>query len=150
MGERPSGYERISADAYWTPQWVYDALYRVESFYDPWDCAPREADFDFLQLNVWSTDIVTNPPFKLADEFCRHALRLTQPHRGKVAMLLPHAFDTAKGRRSLWRVPFKAKYVITTRIRWENLDQKRNGPSSNHAWYVWDWKHERPPMMGWL
>ena len=68
-----------------------------------------------------------------------------------VAMLLPMTFDAAKTRRDLFEEkPFKAKYTITRRIRWENLEQKKNGPSTNHAWYVWDWQWKQKPIMGWL
>ena len=56
-------------------------------------------------------------------------------------MLLPHAWDTAKGRVDLWSYPFLTKVVLTQRIRWENLEQKAAGPSMNHAWYVWDWQN---------
>jgi hypothetical protein len=150
MGQRNSGYERQAGDAYWTPQWVFDVLYDVEDFSAPSDCAPREPEYDFLGVRGWLGDIVTNPPFSQADAFIRHALDLTKHQSGKVAMLLPHAFDTAKGRRDLWDLPFKAKYTLTRRIRWENLEQKKNGPSSNHAWYVWHWQHVGPAQIGWL
>jgi len=65
-----------------------------------------------------------------------YALKLTEPHGGKVAMLLPHAWDTAKGRVDLFRnPPFKAKLTLTTRIQWANLEHTAS-PSSNHSWYV--------------
>lgn len=152
MAQRNSEYERISGDTYVTPAWVYGALFDVESFKDAWDCAPVNADFDFLALREsLQGDIATNPPFNLAEEFVRHALTLTKADKGKVAMLLPMAWDTAKGRRDLFeQAPFKAKYTLTRRIRWENLEQKKNGPSNNHAWFVWDWKHVGGPFMGWL
>ena len=89
-------------------------------------CAPFNADFDFLTITDTARDIVTNPPFNLADKFISHALKLTEPNGGKVAMLLPCTFDTAKSRRYLfWGPPFKIKYTITKRIRWENLVQKK-------------------------
>ena len=114
---------------------------------------------DFLAARlpqaVWATrSIITNPPYSngLAEKFVRHALALTEPVKGKVAMLLPLAWDSAKGRRDLFKEhpAFKAKYILTRRIRWVNLDQKKNGPSQNHAWYVWDWTHSGPPTLGWL
>jgi hypothetical protein len=152
VSQRNSEYARIAGDTYVTPRWVYDALCSVERFNDPWDCAPVNADFDFLQRTQdFCHDVVTNPPFSLAVKFCRHALDRTRLMGGKVAMLLPHAWDTAKTRRDLFEQrPFKAKYTLTKRIRWENLDQKKNGPSSNHAWFVWDWTYNGKPFMGWL
>ena len=153
MAQRNSGYERVTGDTYVTPQWVWDALYSVEDFDDPWDCAPVNATADFMELYDADLcfDIVTNPPFNLSEKFVRHALKLTEPHGKKVAMLLPMAWDAAKTRRDLFEnPPFKAKYTLTTRIRWENLEQKKAGPSNNHAWFVWDWSYEGRPFLGYL
>ncbi len=152
MAQRNSEYERIPGDLYVTPQWVWDALYEVEEFKGAWDCAPVDSAYDFL--GVYTTDsrkIATNPPFNLSEKFVRHALALTKGHAGAVAMLLPMAWDTAKGRRDLFeQAPFKAKYTLTKRIRWENLEQKKNGPSSNHAWFVFDWTYTGRPFLGYL
>jgi len=153
MAERNSSYERMDRDTYVTPQWVFDALLEVEKFPNGWfDAAPVDAQFDFLQMIEGEYAIVTNPPYFLAREFVEHALELTYDTQGKVAMLLPMAWDTAKGRTKLFAYPFKAKYTITRRIRWSNLEQRAAGPSMNHAWLVWDWSIDinRVPTMGWL
>ena len=153
MSQRNSEYARIEGDRYYTPKWVYNALLDVEYFPPPiWDCAPIDCPhYDFLTDHFRVPSIITNPPFKLADQFCRHALELTKPVLGKVAMLLPMAFDAAKGRVDLFsKRPSKIKYVLTKRIRWENLEQKTAGPSMNHAWYVWDWNYIGPPLRGYL
>jgi hypothetical protein len=151
MSQRNSEYARMAGDTYVTPVWVYAALNDVESLYCPNDPAPPNAAFDFLECDGWLGDIVTNPPFSLSEEFVRHALKLTEPRGKKVAMLLPMQWDAAKTRRYLFeRPPFKAKYTLTKRIRWENLEQKKNGPSSNHAWFVWDWAYEGKPFLGYL
>jgi hypothetical protein len=149
VSQRNSEYARIAGDTYVTPRWVYEALYTVEPWArDAWDCAPVGSDFDYLSLPLapGGRNIATNPPFSLAERFCRRAKSTTR----LVAMLLPHAFDTAKGRVDLWRGSFKAKYTLTKRIRWENLEQKKNGPSTNHSWYVWDYTYNGKPFMGWL
>jgi hypothetical protein len=154
MAQRQSEYARQDADSYWTPDWVFDALQSVEDFAGAFDFAPRNAadyDYDFLREITTFKRLATNPPFRLAYDFVNHALNLTYPECGKVAMLLPHAWDTAKTRRHLLEhYPFKAKYTLTKRIRWENLEQKKNGPSTNHAWFVWDWNFQGKPFMGWL
>jgi len=114
---------------------------------------------NFLQTDVDASaningtkHIITNPPFSLAESFVRHALKLTQPIVGaKVAMLLPTYFDNAKTRIGLFKnPPFKIKYVLTNRIRWPNLMQKANGPSTNHAWYVWQWGNNEEPKIWWI
>ena len=149
MAQRNSEYTRVPGDLYVTPEWVWAELRAVE----PWallafDCAPVNPRFDFLDPDyVPPSDwLAANPPYGKAEAFCRKALSVAD----RVAMLLPHAFDSAKGRVDLWEHPFKAKYTLTKRIRWDNLEQKKNGPSSNHAWFVWDSDFERKPFMGWL
>lgn len=180
MSQRNSGYEGMPNDLYCTPDWVTYELMRVEEFpakiwepacgyyhmiralvdRPPYKDGVYGTDIndgdDFLSMNeLWCDDvrsIITNPPFSKSDQFVRHALKLTEPVKGKVAMLLPLAWDSAKGRRDLFaeHPAFKAKYTLTRRIRWENLEQKKAGPSQNHAWYVWDWKWDRKPFLGWL
>jgi hypothetical protein len=153
VSQRHSEYERLPGDLYITPQWVWDALYGVEAWAkDAWECAPANADFNFLDFPfAVDPDIATNPPYgKQAELFIRHALKLTKVDCGRVAMLLPHAYDTAAGRVDLFKhLPFKCKWTLTQRIKWENLVHTAS-PSSNHAWYIWDWKYIGPPKMGWL
>lgn len=93
-------------------------------------------------------DIITNPPFgpsgTTAFRFCWHALRLAEYHAGRVAMLMRDDFDSAGGRQQLFKFhpAWHKKVVLTERIRWTNLPQKKAGPSGNHAWYIWDWSRD--------
>lgn len=183
VSQRHSEYELIPGDLYCTPKWVTEALLGAEDFLKPvLEPASGERHMSKVILRKcgavvtddltpgggffekWSREkvddygirsILTNPPYSngLAEKFVRHALDLTKPVNGKVAMLLPLAFDSAKGRRDIFanHPAFKAKYILTQRIRWANLEQKKNGPSQNHAWFVWDWaKPEGPPIKGYL
>lgn len=105
----------------------------------------KAVDFFEAKASLWR-NIVTNPPYgpggRTAVRFVEHALALTEPLGGKVAMLLRVDYDSAKGRRPIFgeHPAFAAKYVLTTRIRWTNLPQSDAGPTENHAWYVWDWR----------
>ncbi len=151
MSQRNSEYARIPGDLYVTPKWVYEALYEVEPWAKyAWDCAPINNKHDYLSYDCNFKDVATNPPFSLAEKFVRHAVNSTHDLCGRVAMLLPYSFDAAKTRQDLFRSPFKIRYNLTKRIRWENLEQKKAGPSQNHAWFVWDWSYSGPPMVGWL
>jgi hypothetical protein len=155
MSVRHSEYERLPGDLYITPQWVWDALYSVEPWAkDAWDCCPINADFDFLTHTHLFRDIATNPPYgRMAGKIIRHALTLSEVmlRPGRIAMLLPHAYDTARRRNDLFDdcPAFRCKWTLTKRIQWENLVHTAS-PSSNHAWYIWDWKYNGPPKMGWL
>lgn len=168
MAERHSEYIRIHGDNYSTPAWVTRALLRVEDFPQPiWECAPGDGfmvdaliengnevlrqGVNFLaETDTDASSIVTNPPYNLAHAFVHHALELIEPF-GKVAMLLPLAWDTAKSRHLFFRdCPFfKAKYQLTKRIQWANLEHTAS-PSMNHAWYVWDRLYSGRPMLGYL
>ncbi len=170
MVQRQSGYLRQPNDDYATPSWVIDALFEHEKFTGPvWEPAPGSGqmvealrshvdqiystDSNFLELDQNAFNIITNPPFSLAEDFCHHAIENTLENKGKVAMLLPSYFDNGKsgGRIGLFKYsPFKIKYVLTDRIRWTNLEQKKNGPSTNHAWYVWDWAYQERPRIWWI
>lgn len=94
-------------------------------------------------------NLITNPPYgqqgRLAVKFIEHALHVTKPIGGKVAMLLRVDFDSANGRRPIFgdHPAFAAKYTLTKRIRWENLPQSASGPTENHAWYIWSWEHAK-------
>jgi hypothetical protein len=96
--------------------------------------------------------IITNPPYELAQEFIEHALRLMEPVQGIVCMLLRTDFDHAKSRSHLFRdcLAFAKKLVLMKRIVWfvEDDGKPKASPSFNHAWYIWDWKHEGPPTIG--
>ena len=113
---------------------------------------------DFLELADMSeeADIVSNPPYgiqgRTAVRFIEHALELTRPYAGRVAMLMQCDFDSAKTRRHLFDAcpQFAAKYTLTDRIYWANLEHTERS-SSNHAWFIWDWRNQgRPPTQHWL
>lgn len=174
MSQRESGYERKERDLYETPEWVTRALLpHLPPKLDVWEPASgggkmcdalvaggydvRASDIafgtNFLTEPAWKVDaIITNPPYDLATEFIEHALRLMEPVGGLVAMLLRTDFYHAKSRAHLFRdcPAFAKKVVLTKRIVWfePEAGSKGKSPSFNHAWFIWDWKHEGPPTIG--
>lgn len=141
---------------------VVDALrsYGIDAY--GIDISPDREDtqkVDFFTLKVGDAiNIVANPPYgkggRLAVQFIEHALKVTEPNGGKVAMLLRADFDSANGRRPIFgdHPAFAAKYVLTKRIRWANLEQSAAGPTENHQWLVWDWRKRSgaPVTVGYL
>ena len=126
---------------------------------------------DFLAADGFDGDaIITNPPYELAPKFIERALFLTAPD-GLVAMLLRTDFDHARSRQHLFQHPFSKKLVLTKRIKWfegptickhcggcgsirglkckpcKGKGWKKQGPSENHAWFVWDYRHKGPPTL---
>jgi hypothetical protein len=172
MSQRPSGYQRKERDQYQTPAWVTAALVghipgiarrRI------WEPAAGEGQMvrelanhcltvhgsdieggvDFLQRpnHLGADAIITNPPYVLARQFIEHALDLTEPMAGIVAMLLRTDYDHAATRQHLFSgcQAFAKKVVLTKRIVW--FDGPGAAPSFNHAWYLWDWGHAGPPVL---
>lgn len=162
-----AGYERIPHDFYPTPPWVTKILvneyYPRLCLAPVWEPAAGDGRMavaledegiaciqsdvqtgkDFLsttELPAGTDCIVTNPPYRdgMAERFVRHALDLTKPVNGFVAMLLNVSFDTAGGRVDLFRHrAFAGRIVLTKRIRW--IEGTTGSPRENHAWFVWDW-----------
>ena len=72
---------------------------------------------DFLsQLEVFDGDIVTNPPYKYATEFVKHALELV-PNGRKVAMFLKITFLEGKRRYEMFRKTPPPPVIFTCRLR---------------------------------
>jgi hypothetical protein len=91
--------------------------------------------------------IITNPPFKLANEFVAHALDLC-PH---VVMLLRLAFLESERRRGiledrgLARVHiFRNRLPMMHRDGW---DGPRASSSIAYAWFVWSRSHRGPATL---
>ena len=166
MSQRDSGYERKERDLYETPEWVTEALlpHLRQRLGCVWECASGNGKMvkplKYSGLHVVYSDIadgcdflkqlrpmggadaiVTNPPYELATEFCKHAIDLMKPNDGLVAMLLRTDFDHAKTRQYLFaeHLAFSKKLVLTKRIKW--FEDSTGQPSFNHAWFIWNWKH---------
>ena len=110
------------------------------------DIAISRHDFMTVAPPSGLFSIVTNPPYELAEEFIRRALKLTKPRRGSVAMLLRHEFDCAKTRRDLFEADnFARKIVLTKRPRW--FSGTTTSPRHNFSWFVWDGMHRGPAIL---
>src|SRR5678816_622452 len=141
MSQRDSGYARLPDDLYETPAWVTMALkphmIGTRYIWEPacgqgsmakalakWsDVRVRATDkakgIDFLTVSHCHYDaIITNPPYSHAEAFIAHALKLTKPHNGRVAMLLRIDYDSARSRIRLFGKcrAFAKKLVLTSRI----------------------------------
>jgi hypothetical protein len=172
MSQRDSGYERKERDLYETPEWVTDCVIDyidVNRFvWEPaagsgkmvtalrkhgmnvWE-SDLDEGLDFLAFsslpNDVTTAIVTNPPYNLAQQFIEHALQLTKPVKGTVAMLLRTDYDHAKSRQHLFGKcdQFWMKIVLTKRIKW--FADSKGQPSFNHAWFIWQWAGGEAPTL---
>lgn len=107
---------------------------------------------DFLmEWRPRTHNIITNPPFKLALPFARHALRLTT---GKVALLCRLAWLEGQERREFFEnSPLARVWVFSKRLTmlrggWDG--GKGGGSMTAFAWFVWDHAHDGKPTLGWI
>ncbi|MCB9047664.1 MAG: NAD(P)-dependent oxidoreductase [Chitinophagales bacterium] len=100
-----------------------------------------KAGIDFLNWDKsFDGDIITNPPYKYAEEFVRKALSLV-PDGRHVIMFLKTLFLESKGRQELFtEYPPKTVYVSSSRIKCAiNGDFSQSGSSAvSYAWFVWE------------
>lgn len=111
---------------------------------------------DFLnQIKALAPNIVTNPPYKHAQEFIEKALSLV-PEGGKVAMFLKLTFLEGKKRKDMFtKFPPKVLYVSSSRIQCaKNADfvgmKKGGGSAVAYGWYVWEKGIKRDTIIKWV
>lgn len=111
-----------------------------------------QPDVDFLTCGVgWNGDIITNPPFKLAQEFVEKALFL---NTRKCAFLCKLAFLEGKSRKAMFETtPLKTVYVFSGRVSMYRNGQKKEkqaGGMIAFAWFVWDKEYSGKPQLAWI
>lgn len=110
---------------------------------------------DFLKLNPKlrnRRDIITNPPYKYASEFVKHALEISE-ESVKVAMFLKLTFLEGAKRKLLFdKYPPKKIYVFRNRVDCWKGGVKPNNPSKAvcYAWFVWEKGFSGNPQIDWI
>lgn len=172
--------ERQVDDFYATEPKAMELLLQEESFNkDVWECACGQGHLSKVLVehgyNVKSTDliyrnygvggidfllttehwrgcIITNPPYKYALEFIKHALDLI-PEGEKVAMFLKLQFLEGKTRKEFFiNNPPKTIYVSSGRLNCAKDGKFEEYPSSAvaFAWFVWEKGYKRSPQVKWI
>lgn len=115
-----------------------------------------ETGIDFLSCKeIWKGDILTNPPYKLAQDFIEHALDIILPGN-KVFMFLKLQFLEGKGRKKLFETKqLKTLYVSSSRILCaKNADFKAmkdgGGSAVAYGWYEFEKDYNSNPTIKWI
>lgn len=173
--------EREENDYYATDPKAVSMLLSVEKFHSYiWECACGEGhiseELKIHGYNVWSTDlidrgygdvkdffsfnaqlrdkidIITNPPYKYAQEFVEHAMNLVQ-EGCKVDMLLKIQFLEGKSRNELFKTyPPEKVYVFSQRVNCAKNGEfdKYKSSAVCYAWFVWRKGFKGSPTIHWL
>ena len=173
-----SNWDREENDFYPSPSHTIDDLLRFEEFYwlirEPacWDWAMSKrlgelwkevysSDLidrgyweqkDFLNSNVDCKNIITNPPYKLWQEFIEKSLEIVKEKQWKVAMLMKLVFLESTGRYSMFKnYPLKKVLVYSKRITFtKNWVKIKWTGMIAYARFIWDWSYKWEPMIDWI
>lgn len=108
---------------------------------------------DFLHLNYLDDrDILTNPPYKYAQEFVEHSMELLQDGYNCI-MLLKIQFLEGQARRKLFE-KYPPKYIYVNSARqtcYINGDMsKKMSSASCYCWFVWEKGYTGEPIIRWI
>lgn len=110
---------------------------------------------DFLNQNEkFNGDIITNPPYKYAQEFVEKAIEtITDNH--KVVMFLKLQFLEGKKRAELFKkYPPKYIYVSSERLGCSETGKFNNngncGSAIAYAWYIWEKNYKGETILRWF
>lgn len=115
-----------------------------------------EGGVDFLQTNeIHNGDIITNPPYKYAQQFVEHALDVV-PEGQRVAMFLKLTFLESQNRRKMFdRYPPQYIYVSSSRLRCASSGEfekykQGSGTAIAYAWFIWKKGFTGEPRVRWF
>lgn len=174
--------ERENNDYYATEPKAIKILLEQEEFKDIWECACGEGHLaeeikkenklskasdlinrgygeigiDFLKYShSWGGDIITNPPYKYAKEFCEHAIEIVRVG-DKVAMFLKVQFLEGKARKKMFqKYPPKTIYVSSSRLLCAKNGKFQEmidggGSAVSYAWFVWQKGYVGDTILKWV
>ena len=118
-----------------TDEWVY---------WEKWINFLTDSDYYTTQ------NIITNPPYKYAQEFIEKSLEVSE---NKVCMILKLSFL-----ESIWRyeffknTPLKKVYVFCKRVNMypEWTEKPKNSWTIAYAWYIWEKWYKWKPEIDWI
>ncbi|MDR0582341.1 MAG: hypothetical protein LBG31_05200 [Prevotellaceae bacterium] len=177
-----TGQERAIGDYYATEPKAVRLLLSMEKFEGKiWECACGEGhlskEIRRLGYEVYSTDIIdrgfgdrvfdflslennkqtamhilTNPPYRYADEFIRKALSIATTGK-KVAFFMPVRYLEGKARKQLFlQAPPKVVYISSSRLKCARNGDFAHLSSSAvaYAWFVWEKAFQGTTTLQWF
>lgn len=110
-----------------------------------------ETGIDFLDDTRSRINIVSNPPYVLAERFITHALKITER---KIAMLVRLAFLESQGRYKRLFIPHPPSQVLVFATRPSmppgGMAIAAKGGKVAYAWAIWERRFGGDTRMGWL
>jgi hypothetical protein len=117
---------------------------------DLYDRGYGEPGCDFLTINRYAENIVTNPPYNAAEGFVKSGL---EKSKKKFALLLRLAFlEGANRANTIFKdSPPSRVWVFSERITFYQAGAERRGSGTTaYAWFVWDKNATRSTELKWI
>lgn len=132
--------------------------YKVQAM-DLIDRGYGEGGVDFLTYDEYvEGDIITNPPYSMAQEFVEHAMELIDDGH-KVAMFLKLSFLEGKERSKMFKkYPPKRVWVSSSRLGCAKNGEFKTDKNGNfkadsavaYCWFVWEKGFHGDPEIHWF
>jgi hypothetical protein len=108
---------------------------------------------DFLKFEGnWDGDILTNPPFKLADEFVKKGMSILK-EGNKLILFLKVQFLESESRYKLFKkYPLKYMYIHSSRQQCcRNAEfEKYTATTQFYCWFVWEKGYVGETIIRWI
>ena len=106
----------------------------------------EESSLNFLRSTERADNIITNPPFKKANQFIAKALNKADH---QVALLMRLNYVSSDARMKFYKsnkvFPFRKLYVFSYRLPF-----KGSGNMMDFAWFIWDKSYKGEPTIDWI
>lgn len=112
------------------------------------------ADFltEHFKASLFTTAIVTNPPFSLAQEFVDKSFSFPSIHY--CALLLRLSFLESQKRKEWFQANPPARVHVSSRrlpmMHRDGWDGNKAGSAVAHAWFIWLRGYDGPPQLRWF
>jgi hypothetical protein len=122
---------------------------RVIEFYNPIIETDIQTGTDFLLESRITDNIITNPPYNLAEKFVWQSLKLAEK---KVALFLRLNFLESSGRYQMFKkTPLKQVLVFCKRqTLFPDKIVINNGGTIAYAWFIWEKGYIGQPTIDWI
>ena len=106
---------------------------------------------DFFTIKEWNSDIITNPPYKIALEFVENAIDII-PEGRKVAFFLKTLFLEGRKRKLFFeKHPPIRIWISSSRLKCAmNGNFNTNSSAVSYSWFVWVKGFKGDPIIKWF
>ncbi len=109
-------------------------------------------DYLLDRCNTWKGDILTNPPFRLAEKFVEKGMSLLE-NGNKLILFLKIQFLEGQKRKELFK-KYPPKYVYVNSARQlcakDGEFEKYTATTQFYAWYVWEKGFTGETIIRWI